>query len=101
MPPFNLDSEAAALLYLINLTAGLMDGDAHRIDLTARAGTRAVVTGPIGHPHPPGGRQLRHAAVGCRLSRTTPAWSSCPDPRSRSGSRYFQHGRVQLAPRPA
>ena len=45
MPPFSLESESAALLYLINLTAGLMDGDAHLIELTARAGTRAVVTG--------------------------------------------------------
>ena len=34
-----------SLLYLINLTAGLMDGDGHLIEITARAGTRAVVTG--------------------------------------------------------
>ena len=45
MPPFVLDSEPASLLYLINLTAGLMDGDGHLIEITARAGTRAVVTG--------------------------------------------------------
>ena len=44
-PPLELDSEPAALLYLINLTAGLLDGDAHLVELTARAGTRAVVTG--------------------------------------------------------
>ena len=45
MPPFDLDDEPAALLYLINLTAGLLDGDGHLIELIARAGTRAVVTG--------------------------------------------------------
>ncbi|MBN9519956.1 urease accessory protein UreD [bacterium] len=45
MPPFGFDTEPAALLYLINLTAGLMDGDAHLLEVTARAGTRAVVTG--------------------------------------------------------
>ena len=45
MPPFSFDAEPAALLYLINLTAGLMDGDAHLIELTARAGSCAVVTG--------------------------------------------------------
>ena len=44
-PPFSFVTEPAALLYLINLTAGLMDGDAHLIELTARAGVRAVVTG--------------------------------------------------------
>ncbi|OWK40357.1 urease accessory protein UreD [Fimbriiglobus ruber] len=45
LPPFHFASETAALLYLINPTVGLMDGDAHRIDVTARRGTRAVVTG--------------------------------------------------------
>jgi len=44
MPTFELGDEPAALLYLINLTAGLMDGDAHLVQLTARPGTRAVVT---------------------------------------------------------
>jgi urease accessory protein len=44
MPPFQLDDEPAALLYLINLTTGLLDGDAHRIAVTARSGARAVVT---------------------------------------------------------
>lgn len=44
MPAFQLGDEPAALLYLINLTAGLMDGDGHLVQLTARPGTRAVVT---------------------------------------------------------
>lgn len=45
VPPFSFAREPAALLYLINLTAGLMDGDAHRLEVVARGGTRAVVTG--------------------------------------------------------
>jgi urease accessory protein len=42
---FSFDAEPAALLYLVNMTAGLMDGDSHLIDIVARPGTRAVVTG--------------------------------------------------------
>jgi urease accessory protein len=45
MPPFVLDHEPASLLYLITLTAGLMDGDGHLLELTARRGTRCVVAG--------------------------------------------------------
>ena len=45
MPPFVFDHEPASLLYLINLTAGLMDGDGHLVQIKARAGTRCVVTG--------------------------------------------------------
>ncbi len=45
MPPFLLDDEPASLLYLINLTAGLLDGDGHLLQLVARAGTHSVVTG--------------------------------------------------------
>ena len=45
MPPVAFDAEPAALLYRVNLTAGLMDGsrpDRHHL---ARSGTRTVVTG--------------------------------------------------------
>ena len=45
LPPFQFAPDPAALLYLLNPTAGLLDGDAHRIEITARPGTRAVVTG--------------------------------------------------------
>ena len=38
MPPFSFDGEPAALLYLINLTAGLMDGDGHLVEIRRRAG---------------------------------------------------------------
>jgi urease accessory protein len=45
LPPFHFPAPEPALLYLLNPTAGLLDGDAQRIDITARPGTRAVVTG--------------------------------------------------------
>ena len=45
LPPFRFPGDAPALLYLLSPTAGLLDGDAHRIDLTARAGTRTLVVG--------------------------------------------------------
>lgn len=98
MPPFNLDCEPAALLYLINLTAGLMDGDAHLIELTARAGTRAVVTGQSA--------SRVHPAVN---SLATQQWhvqveeDAClvvlPGPTiPYRKARYLQRGRVELAP---
>ena len=99
MPPFQYDAEPAALLYLINLTAGLMDGDGHRVDLTARAGTQAVVTGQSA--------TRVHPAL---ASYATQQWAvdvedeAClvvlPGPVIPfRGSRYFQRGRVELAPR--
>ena len=45
LPPFHFAGEPAALLYLLNPTAGLMDGDGHLVRLHARSGVRAVVTG--------------------------------------------------------
>jgi len=99
MPPFVLSAEPASLLYLINLTAGLLDGDAHLIEITARAGTRAVVTGQSA--------TRVHPAV---ASYATQQWTvaveddAClvvlPGPTIPfRGSRYFQRGRVELAPR--
>jgi urease accessory protein len=97
MPPFSFDAEPAALLYLINLTAGLMDGDAHRLEVTARAGTRAVVTGQSA--------TRVHPAL---ASFATQQWAvrveddAClvvlPGPTIPfRGCRYYQRGRVELA----
>ena len=99
MPPFHLDAEPAALLYLITLTAGLLDGDGHRVELTARRGTRAVVTGQSAtRVHPARGR-LRHSAVGRggrgRRLPGRPAGTSDPVPRQP----LLPGGRVELAPR--
>jgi urease accessory protein len=99
LPPFQFDGEPASLLYLINLTAGLLDGDGHKIEIEARAGTRAVVTGQSA--------TRVHPAV---ASYATQQWTveveddAClvvlPGPVIPfRGSRYFQRGRVELAPR--
>src|SRR3954447_20549249 len=45
LPPFHFGPDEPALLYLLNPTAGLMDGDGQLVELTARAGARAVVVG--------------------------------------------------------
>jgi urease accessory protein len=99
MPPFVLDDEPAALLYLINLTAGLLDGDGHLIELIARSGTRTVVTGQSA--------TRVHPALG---SFATQQWAveveddAClvilPGPTiPYRGSRYYQRARAALAPR--
>ena len=97
-PPFVFSHEQAALLYLINLTAGLMDGDAHHYEVTAREGTRAIVTGQSAtRVHP------------AQTSYATQQWSvvaeegAClillPGPVIPfRGSRYYQRARAELAP---
>src|SRR5262249_7987656 len=42
MPPFHFGGGEPSLIYLINPTAGLLDGDGHLLELTVRAGVRAV-----------------------------------------------------------
>ncbi|GIW78450.1 MAG: hypothetical protein KatS3mg105_0257 [Gemmatales bacterium] len=44
VPPFALHSARTALFYLQNPTNGIMDGDAHLLDITARSGTFAMLT---------------------------------------------------------
>jgi urease accessory protein len=97
-PPFELDSEPAALLYLINLTAGLIDGDGHLIELTAREGTTALVTGQSA--------TRVHPAL---ESHATQQWTVTVEDNASlviipgptipfQGSRYYQRARVELAP---
>jgi urease accessory protein len=45
VPPFRGGPHHPSLLYLLNPTAGLMDGDAQLVELDAGAGSRAVVVG--------------------------------------------------------
>ena len=97
-PPLDLDGEPAALLYLINLTAGLLDGDAHLLEITARAGTRAVVTGQSAtriHPALASFATQQFAVAleddACLVVLPGPAIPY-------RGSRYYQRGRVDLAP---
>lgn len=98
MPPFSFDDEAAALLYMITLTTGLMDGDGHLIRVAARAGTRAVLTGQsASRIHP------------AKSSYATQQWEIdveddavlvvLPGPNIPfAKSRLYQRARVQLAP---
>ncbi|MFO0927825.1 MAG: urease accessory protein UreD [Gemmataceae bacterium] len=97
MPPFVLDGQPASLLYLITLTAGLMDGDGHLMELTARRGTRCVVTGQSA--------SRVHPSIG---AFATQQWAvdveddAClvvlPGPTiPYKGCRFYQRGRVDLA----
>jgi urease accessory protein len=45
VPPFQFEPGQPALLYLLNPTAGLMDGDGQRVEIHARAGAQAIVVG--------------------------------------------------------
>jgi urease accessory protein len=45
LPPFPFGPGRPSLLYLLNPTAGLMDGDGQRVELRAGPGSRAVVVG--------------------------------------------------------
>jgi urease accessory protein len=96
MPPFIMSDEPASLLYLINLTAGLMDGDGHLIQLKARGGTRALVTGQSAtriHPALASYATQQWAVQveddACLVVLPGPAipYRKC---------RYFQRGRVEL-----
>lgn len=98
MPPFVFDSCPASLLYLINLTAGLMDGDGHLIELEARAGSRSVVTGQSAtrvHPAVSGfATQQWNVTVEDDACLVVLPGPTIPY----QGCRYFQRGRVELAP---
>lgn len=45
LPPFRFGPSEPALLYLLNPTAGLLDGDAHLVQVEVGQGTRTVVAG--------------------------------------------------------
>ena len=99
MPPFQLDAEPASLLYLINLTAGLMDGDAHLVEITARAGTRAVVTGQSANRVHPAvtGYATQQFVVDVEDDAFLVVLPGPTIPYQ--GCRFFQRARVNLAPR--
>ncbi|WP_397571714.1 urease accessory protein UreD [Schlesneria sp. T3-172] len=99
LPPFVFGSEHASLLYVINLTAGLMDGDIHHLEIVARSGTQAVITGQSA--------TRIHPAL---KSFASQQWTidveddAClvvlPGPNIPfAGCKYYQRGRVNLAPR--
>lgn len=98
MPPFAFEAEQASLLYLINLTAGLMDGDGHLVEITAREGTQAVVTGQSATRVHPAVRsfatQQWNVEVEAGATLVVLPGPTIPF----QGCRYFQRGRVELSP---
>jgi urease accessory protein len=99
MPPFVLEGEPASLLYLINLTAGLMDGDGHLVQVRARSGTAALLTGQSAtrvHPALSGFASQQWSVEveddACLVVLPGPVIPY-------RGTRYFQRGRAELAPR--
>jgi urease accessory protein len=98
MPPFVFDAEPAALLYLINLTAGLMDGDAHLVEITARSGTRVVVTGQSANRVHPALASYATQQYNVRVEDDA-CLVVLPAPTiPYQGCRFYQRARVQLAP---
>jgi urease accessory protein len=98
LPAFSFDREPAALLYLINLTAGLMDGDQHLMEIVARRGTRAVVTGQSAsriHPAMNGFAsqqwEIDVEEDACLVVLPGPAIPF-------KNTRFYQRGRANLAP---
>lgn len=98
LPSFWFETEPAALLYLITLTTGLLDGDGHLFEINARAGTTAFVTGQSA--------SRIHPALASFASQQ---WvvavedDAClvilPGPNIPfKNSRFLQRGRVELAP---
>ena len=98
LPSFDFDREPASLLYLITLTTGLMDGDGHLYEVVARAGTRAVVTGQAASRVHPAGKSF--AAQNWAVTVEDDAvLVVLPGPTiPYHGSRFYQRGRVNLAP---
>jgi urease accessory protein UreH len=87
---------APALLYLLNSTAGLLDGDGQWVDLDAGPGVRCFVTNQsAGRVHP---CPLWHAAARLDL-RVAPGATLCllPGPTIPfAGSRYHQTATIHL-----
>lgn len=99
LPPFLFAGEAAALLYLINPTAGLMDGDAHLVSIHARDGVRAVVTGQSATRIHPAVRSFATQQWNIRVDNDAQL-VVLPGPAIPfRGSRYFQRVRIDLAAR--
>jgi len=98
LPPFHFPSEPAALVYLLNPTVGLMDGDGQLVDLRARSGTRALVTGQSAnriHPAVEGfATQQWHVQVEQDAQLVVLPGPVIPF----RGCRYYQRAVIDLAP---
>jgi urease accessory protein len=96
LPPFQSAADQPALLYLLNPTAGLMDGDGHRFEITLAPGAHAVIAGQSATRIHPTGRgfstqqwHIRVAAGGVLVLLPGPAIPF-------RGCRYFQRLTIHL-----
>jgi urease accessory protein len=98
LPPFALPADRAALVYLLNPTAGLLDGDGQMIQVTARPGSRAVLTGQSAtriHPCLKGfATQQWHIQVEAGAVLVVLPGPAIPF----AGCRYYQRVAIELAP---
>jgi urease accessory protein len=98
LPPFQMAENQPALLYLLNPTAGLMDGDGQRIDLEAGPCSRTVVTGQSAtriHPSVQSfATQQWHVHVAQDALLVVLPGPAIPF----AGCRYFQRAAIDLAP---
>jgi len=98
LPAFQFAADQPALLYLLNPTAGLMDGDGQRIELAAGADSRALVIGQSAtriHPCLHGfATQQWRLDVGPGAVLAVLPGPAIPF----RGCRYYQHIAIRLAP---
>jgi urease accessory protein len=96
LPPFHFGNGQPALLYLLNPTAGLMDGDGQLVEIHAGSGTRAVVAGQSAtriHPAVHGfSTQQWQVSVETGASLVVLPGPAIPF----QGSRYAQRVRIDL-----
>src|SRR5260370_263871 len=97
LPPFQYTREQPALLYLLNPTAGLMDGDAHLIDISAGPETRTFVVGQSAtRVHPAvHGLSTQQWAISAEAGALIVALPGPTIPFQ--GCRYYQRAIVDLA----
>jgi urease accessory protein len=97
LPAFQFSAGQPALIYLLNPTAGLMDGDGQRLELAAHGGSRAVVLGQSAtriHPCLHGfSTQQWHVDVAAGAVLTVLPGPAIPF----RGCRYYQHVDIRLA----
>ncbi len=98
LPPFSFPGEPAALVYLLNPTVGLLDGDGQLVEILARTGTRALVTGQSAnriHPAVEGfATQQWHIRVEEDAQLVLLPGPTIPF----RGCRYYQRAIIDLAP---
>jgi urease accessory protein len=98
LPPFSFGPDQPVLLYLLNPTAGLMDGDGQLVEVDAQAGTHAVVMGQSAtriHPSWQGfSTQQWRISVGPDAVLVLLPGPTIPF----GGCRYYQRAQIDLAP---